>query len=389
MRKILAFTSIRSEYDLMSKLYKLLHSDPDINLQMLVSGAHLSPNHGYTISNIHDDGLNILAEIESLISADSPSARIKTASILLASSIDFVKTFSPDIIIYAGDREDVLIGGMLGGFLGIPTVHFFGGDHATDGHIDNPLRHATSKLSSAHFVSIPQHKARLISLGEPKERIFVIGSVALDKFINEPKFDISTILKKINANQHASTAPLAILIFHPISEEKKVADEYIKNSTQALIDKGFHVCIGASNTDPGNFNINRTQKKLSKRNEVTFYQNIPRKEFINLFRNSKLIIGNSSAGLLEAASLKLPAINIGKRQQGRLCGSNVIFTDGSYGNISSAIETAMGEDFQISLRNLTNPYGNGNSSQIAAKLLKTIDFTALVKKYEDPLKESK
>jgi UDP-hydrolysing UDP-N-acetyl-D-glucosamine 2-epimerase len=385
MRKILAITSIRSEYDLMSRLYKLLHADPDVELQLLVSGAHLSPAHGYTVSSIHDDGLNILAEIETLISADSLSSRLKTASNLLSGSIDVVKKFAPDVIIYAGDREDVLIGGMLGGFLGIPTVHFFGGDHSTDGHIDNPIRHATSKLSSVHFVSVIEHKKRLISLGEAEQRIFVIGSVALDKFIQEPVLDLSTVLKKMEASNHAYTAPLAIFIFHPISEEIEVAGEYIKKSVQALIDHGFHVCLGAPNTDPGNFRLNQVLEQLSLKSEVTFYRNLSRSEFINLFRNSKIIVGNSSAGLLEAASLKLPTINVGVRQRGRLCGSNVIFADGNYESVFSAIQTTLNDDFQIKLRTMKNPYGEGNSSDIAMQLLKSIDFSGLVKKTEDPL----
>lgn len=385
MRKILALTSIRSDYDLMSRLYQLLHADSEVDLQLLVSGAHLSPAYGFTVSNIYKDGFNILAEIETLISADSLSSRLKTASGLLSGSIDFVKCFSPDLIIYAGDREDVLVGGMLGGFLNIPTAHFFGGDHAVDGHIDNPVRHATSKLSSVHFASIPEHKDRLISIGESKNRVFVIGSVALDKFVLEPVVNLSLILKRMGAKEHAYTAPLAILIFHPVSQEREFAGEYINNSAQSLIDHGFHVCLGAPNTDPGNFKLNQIIDELSNHDKITVYRNLSRADFVNLFRNSKIIAGNSSAGLLEAASLKLPAINIGERQRGRLCGSNVIFTDGSLESISTAIQTAQSDAFQAQLRTIKNPYGDGNSSEIALQLLKTIDFQSLLKKPEDPL----
>ncbi len=389
MLKILAISSIRSEYDLMSNLYRLLQSDPDVNLQLLVSGAHLSPAYGYSVSSIHDDGLKVLAELETLISADSVSSRLKTASVLLSASIDIVKSFAPNIIIYAGDREDVLIGGMLGLFLGIPTVHFFGGDHATDGHIDNPIRHATSKLSSAHFVSTIEHKNRLISLGEPEARIFLIGSVALDKFIQEPVMDILSVLKKMGANEHAYKNPLATFIFHPITEELESSEGFIRNSVLALVDKGFHVCMGGTNTDPGNFRIHKVREQLSLKNEVTFYQNLPRCEFVNLLRYSKMIVGNSSAGLLEAASLRLPAINVGARQRGRLGGSNVIFTDGTYENIINAIQAALSDDFQANLQRIVNPYGDGNSSVMAAQLLKNTDFSGLVKKPEDPLNEKR
>ncbi|GAB3414948.1 UDP-N-acetylglucosamine 2-epimerase [Massilia agilis] len=385
MRRILALTSIRSEYDLMSRVYELLHRDSEVDLRLLVSGAHLSPSHGMTVRHIRADGFHVLAEVETLISADSPSSRLKTASGLLSGSVDLVRQFAPDVIVYAGDREDVLIGAMIGGFLGIPTAHFFAGDHAADGHIDNPVRHATSKLSSAHFVSIPEHKQRLLALGEAEQRVFVIGSVALDKFRLEPALDVTRILDKIGAKQHALESPLAILIFHPIGAEADCAASYLTNAAQALIEAGYHVCLGAPNTDPGNFALLTALEQLARQEQVTLYKNLSRAEFVNLFRAAKIIVGNSSAGLLEAASLKIPAINVGARQRGRLCGANVLFTDGDKASVATAIQTARSSQFQSMLAGLANPYGDGYSSEAAAHLLKTVDFSSLLHKTEDPL----
>ena len=147
--------------------------------------------------------------------------------------------------------------------------------------------------------------------------------------------------------------------------------------------------MGGANTDPGNFKIHKVIEQLSLKSEVTFYQNLPRCEFVNLLRYSKMIVGNSSAGLLEAASLKLPAINVGARQRGRLSGSNVIFTDGTYENIINAIQAALSDDFQANLQRIVNPYGDGNSSVMAAQLLKNTDFSKLAKKPEDPLNENR
>lgn len=385
MHKILAMTSIRSEYDLMSRLYRLLDDDPEVELKILVSGAHLSPAHGLTVNNIKSDGLPILAEIETLISGDTLSSRLKTVSGLLSGSIDIVRQFQPDVIVFAGDREDVLVGGMLGGFLGIPTAHFFGGDHAADGHIDNPIRHATSKLATTHFVSIPEHKERLLKLGEPAHRIFVTGSVALDKFVAEPTVSLDSILDAISAGAHARTHPIALLIFHPISEERELAGDYMSNAVTALTEHGFHICIGAPNTDPGNYRLTKALEDLSEKPEVTFYRNLPRTQFVNLFRHARLIAGNSSAGILEAATLGIPTINIGSRQRGRLCGESVIFTDGRLENIRAAVRQAQSPEFEQILKTLQNPYGDGRSAEKAAELLKTIDFTVLLKKAEDPL----
>ncbi|EAW7552257.1 UDP-N-acetylglucosamine 2-epimerase (hydrolyzing), partial [Campylobacter coli] len=168
--RILAFSSIRSDYDLLSPLYKLLNSDLKIDFRILVSGAHLSPYFGYTVKEIEKDGFKILAKIETLLASDSKISRVKSAGILLQNSLEMIQNFNPDLMLYAGDREDVIVYGMIGGYLGIPSIHFYGGDHVQDSHIDNPVRHATSKLSSIHFVSCEEHKRRLIGMGENKER---------------------------------------------------------------------------------------------------------------------------------------------------------------------------------------------------------------------------
>lgn len=369
----------------MSEVFKKLKSQPNVELKLLVSGAHLSPAHGLTIENIRNDHLDILAEVETLISGDTNSSRIKTASCLLSASIDVVKKYKPDLILIAGDREDVLVGAMIGAFLKIPTVHFFGGDHAQDSHVDNAVRHATSKLASAHFVSTTQHRDRLVSIGESIHRIFVIGSVALEKLLNEPKIALKTLLDSIESKPHAYSAPRAILIFHPIDSERNVACNYIINATTALIERGLHVFIGSPNTDPGNVRIREAIKEISKMDEVTYYGDLPRSFFVNLFRNASLIIGNSSAGILEAGTLKIPAINIGNRQRGRLCGKNVIFTDGSMDQIRSAVDMALLPSFQEVLKSSENPYGNGRSVSLAVNLLMKLPFQDFLNKPEDPL----
>ena len=179
MKKILAITGIRSDYDLMSGLFRRLEADADIDLRLLVGGAHMSRTYGHTIDQIRQDGFTILHAIESLIDSDSLASRLKTASIMLQGAVDVVANWNPDVIIYAGDREDVWIGAMLGTYLEVPTVHFYGGDHTGTGHVDNPVRHAVSKLSTAHAVTIDEHRQRLLSMGEPDSRIRVIGNVSL------------------------------------------------------------------------------------------------------------------------------------------------------------------------------------------------------------------
>ncbi len=385
MKRILGLTSIRSDYDLMSGVYRVLHDDPDVELRLLVSGAHLSPQFGRTVDLIVADGFSLLGDVETLINGDSKSSRLKTAANLLNGSIDLIRAYSPDLMIFAGDREDVLVASTIGAFLDIPTVHFFGGDHAADGHVDNPVRHATSKLATAHFVSIDGHRRRLLRLGEPERRISVIGSVALDKFFSEPALDKDTVLRDMRAKPHAASHPLAVLIFHPVDQERAMAPDYVRNAVNAMIERGYHVMVGAPNPDPGNNALVEALRELGQREEVSFYGNTSRACFVNLMRHASLMIGNSSAGLLEAASVGLPVINIGERQRGRTCGDNVLFCDGDRAAVEAALDTVRSAAFQSRLTGLVNPYGDGRSALKAAALLKTLDFQSLIKKTEDPL----
>jgi len=385
MTRILGLTSIRSDYDLMSGVYRALHDDPAVDLRLLVSGAHLSPQFGRTVDFIVKDGFALLGDVESLISGDTRSSRLKTAANLLNGSIDLIRAYAPDLMIFAGDREDVLVAATIGAFLDIPTVHFFGGDHAADGHVDNPVRHATSKLSTAHFVSIEEHRQRLLRLGEADRRISVIGSVALDKFVSEPPLGKEEVLREMRAKPHAADHPLAVLIFHPVDQERATAPVFVRDAVNAMIDRGYHVMIGAPNPDPGNNGLMEVLREAGRQEQVTYYGNTSRACFVNLMRHASLMIGNSSAGLLEAASVRLPVVNIGERQRGRTCGANVLFCDGDRAAIEATLDTVRAEDFQGRLSGLVNPYGDGRSAAKAAALLTSIDFRSLIKKTEDPL----
>ena len=383
MKKILALSSIRSDYDLMSGVYKFLANDNDIDFRFLVSGAHLSSSHGTTVEMIQSDNHKILAELETLIDGDTLSSRLKTASNLLHSSIDVVRLWLPDLIIYAGDREDVLIGGLLGTYLKIPTVHFFGGDHEEDNHADTPIRAATSKLSTAHIVSIEEHKRRLIALGESCQRIFVTGSVALDKFKFEKHNDIQR-LKNI-LPQDKNLKNYALLIFHPLDTQKDTCALHMKNIISVLLEQKISICIGSPNSDPGSFALKEVISEYEGNEKIWYYGNLLREDFLTLYTHADFLIGNSSSGILEAASIPLGVINVGSRQKNRFSPRNVIFCDPSTFAIQAAIEKAQSKGFIKSLRRLNNPYGDGNSCERAYRILKDKDFKLMLNKSEDPL----
>lgn len=381
--KILAFTSIRSDYDLMSELYKLLDADKEIDFKLIVSGAHLSPSFGYSIEQIKEDGFEILLEIETLLNSDTGLSRIKTASLLLQNSLETISKYSPDLMIYAGDREDVIIYAMIGGYLNIPTLHFYAGDHVADGYIDNPIRHATSKIASAHCVSLNEHMKRLVRMGEKKERICVTGSLSLDRFVSFKPFKKDVIKDTLKTN--ISMDNYALVIFHPVTCEIDNVDRYFQNILENILTSGMQAFVSYPNIDHGNHKLIDVIHDYLGNENLFFYKNLERDMFLSIYKHANLIIGNSSSGICEAASLRIPAINVGARQIGRLADENVIFCTTEYESISLALKKALSPNFQNKVKHVTNSYGDGRSSIKAYNFIKNTNFDDLVAKVEDPL----
>ena len=387
MKKILAFTTIRSDYDLLSPLFFLLNDDKEIDFRLIVAGAHLSDSYGRSVDLIEKDNLNILLKIETLINSNSSPSRLKSASILLINAIDIVAQFNPDLILYSGDREDVIIGALLGSYLQIPTMHFFGGDHTEDGHVDNPVRHATSKLSTIHMVANKDHNSRLILMGENPQRIFNIGSIALDKILKhkvKKDFDVKKIF-----NLGEGFDQFALVIFHPHDQEKTFSHIILKNILESLKSLNINAFVSYPNTDPGNLSIINELEQYQKDKQFYFYKNLPRDVFLSLLKTCIFQIGNSSSGIIESASIPIPAVNVGMRQLGRAANKNVIFCGTSISDIRESIEKALSDNFIVSIKNIKNIYGDGKSAQRAFQIIKDNDFKNFIYKTEDVLKKYK
>lgn len=380
--KVLGFSSIRSDYDLMSGLYKKLNEDKFFDFRLIVSGANLSDSYGLNISNIVQDGIPILARIVSLIDSDIPIGRLKTMNILMSSLIDQIYNYKPDLMIFAGDREDALVYAIVAGYLRIPTIHFFGGDHASDGNIDNPVRHAISKLCTYHFVSHNSHKQRLIKVGESEHRIFNIGSIALDRFNSRKYLTKDRLLKKFKLDNTFSK--YALLVFHPILQHSEISWKDFQNIIIVLQKFNIKTFVGYPNTDPGNHKIIELINNLPN-TDFFVYKNLDDQTFSSILINSEFVIGNSSLGILEAASFLKPVINVGLRQKGRIADRNVIFCDSDEQSIFNSVEKAISNDFLSSLKGLQNSYGDGNSIPKCIELMKTLKFEADLFKREDPL----
>ncbi len=382
--KVLALTSIRSDYDLLYPLYKLLNQDEDIDFKLLVSGAHLSEHFGLTKKHIEADGFDILLEIETLINSDTLKSKLKTASLFLQNSIDVVASYNPDLILYAGDREDVIMGGLLGLYLKIPTIHFYGGDHEMAGHEDTVIRHATSKLSTYHFVSTQEHGNRLLKMGESLERIFNIGSIALDRFTNFIPMSLEKIGNVLGI-ENLNKRNIALLIYHPSPNLEEDNALIFGNILKVLEDNGIFTFVSYPNTDKNHEKILQIIEEWNNNSNFYFFKNLERNLFLSVFKKSQFIIGNSSAGMLEAASIPIPAINVGARQTGRTSNDNVVFIGTSRDEIDKNIKKVLSVEFLDRVKGVRNIYGDGNSAHKAYELIKTMNLKERLNKTEDPL----
>lgn len=379
--RILGVTGNRADYDLMSYLYKKLNIDAGIEFGLVVTGGHLRQGYENSVAQIRSDSNNIVAEIPNIKGTDKKRSQVDAMAALMERLPDAVEAFNPDVIIVAGDREEVNVVALTAAYMRIPLLHFFGGDFEASGHPDNLARSVGSKLATAHFVTIEEHRQRLLALGEEDRRIFCIGSVALDKFKEEPFLDRASLFKRFGLGQERE---YALLIYHPPVEIEGENRE-IQNILEALESEGVFAFVSYPNTDYGSLSIATVYDHLKDKDNFCFYRNLERNLFINLFRNASFQIGNSSSGIAEAASVPLPVINVGSRQTSRKAQENVIFIDGGLGNIKDTIRKVRSRAFRDSIRNIQNMYGDGKASSRAYDIIKATDFQAMLLKTYDPL----
>lgn len=383
--KILSITGNRADYDLLSYLYRYFNSDPDIDFKLIVTGAHLTIGYESSIAEIKKDGNDIIMEIENILHSDTKTSRAKSTGILLMTMVDVIKKFAPDVIIAPGDREEVIAASIAAAYMKTPFLHFFGGENALSGHVDNLIRHAASKMATAHFVATQEHKDRLLAMGEEEGRIFLIGSVALDKFIEEPFQDIKKIHKLLGIHGFED---YALLIYHPPAEIEGY-DKEIDFIMRTLKNRDIKTIVSYPNTDFNNSEIHKIYEKYNNDENFFFYNNLDRNTFINIYRNAIFQIGNSSSGVCEAASIPIPVINVGTRQKNRGNTENILFVDKIKEQLNTAIDTAMSEQYRVKLKNVKNIYGDGKSSKRAYKIIKNIDFSKMLLKKYDPIQRKK
>lgn len=370
-RSILGVTGIRSEYDIMSSVFRAIQTHPDLELQLVVTGAHLSDAYGHTVDEIHKDGFVVAEEIESLINGDQSSSRVKGLAIQLQGLVQAVTRIKPEILLVLGDREEAITTALVGAYMNIPVAHLCGGDRVV-GNVDDQIRHAVTKLAHLHFVTNDESAKRIACLGEQPFRIFNIGNPGLDRILDVQNIGSEELSNRLNF-PIIDGEPIILLIQHSISSEINQAYEQMKISLDAIKQLGIKTIVSYPNSDAGGQQMIRAIQNYDSLPFLYVAKNIPRVEFINLMRRASCLLGNSSAGILEAPLLKLPVVNVGNRQQGRLHAENVQFVPHDKDRICAAIKLAVyDQTYRNSLKICSNPYGDGKSSARVAEILSTI-----------------
>lgn len=374
-RIIAGVTGIRSEYDIMSSVFRKIEEHPRLHLKVIVTGAHLSESYGHTIDAIRDDGFEIADTIESLFNGDTNASRLKGLAVQLTGLIQSVTRINPDLLLVLGDREEAMTTALAGSYLNIPAAHIGGGDRVV-GNVDDQIRHAVTKLAHLHFATNPESYRRILNLGEQPFRVFNVGNPGLDRLLTTPDLSCRELSDRLGFAINEGE-PLILLIQHIISTETANAYEQMKATLEAVAALKVKTIISYPNSDAGSHQIITALHEYQHLPFVHMQKNIPRVVFVNIMRRAGCMLGNSSAGILEAPLLKLPVVNVGNRQQGRLHAENVQFVAHDVSAIISAVKKALFDtDYRKMVAHCSNPYGDGASSQKIVDILARIPLDA-------------
>lgn len=379
-RVVLGVTGIRSEYDIMSSVFKAIVEHPQLDLELIVTGAHLADSYGCTIKDIRNDGFKIADEIESLVNGDGLSSRVKGLAIQLQGMVQTVVRVEPDFLLVLGDREESISTALLGAYMNIPVAHIAGGDRVI-GNVDDQVRHAVTKLAHIHFVTNQESYERVISMGEQPFRVFNTGNPGLDRLVKVNELSYEQLSNRLGFELKEGE-PFILLIQHVISTEVEQAYFQMKETLEAVKELGIKTIISYPNSDAGGQQMIKAISEYNHLQNLYVAKNIPRLEFVNIMRKASCMLGNSSAGIMEAPLLGLPVINAGNRQKGRLHAENVQFVPHDKNAICMAIRKAIyDKEYRDRVAKCSNPYGDGKSSEKIADILANIpiDENLLIK----------
>lgn len=378
MRNVLAVTVSRSDYGILLPVLTLLQSEPSINLQLIVTGSHLSPHFGNTVDEIDDTTFQIAERIDMLLSSDTPSGIGKSIGLGVIGFSQAFDRLQPDILLLIGDRFETHAAAVAALPFNLPVAHIHGGER-TEGAIDDSIRHSITKLSHLHFVATPEYKNRVMQLGEEVSRVIISGAPSLDNLKSITLLPKSQIGQRLDINMELDPY---IITFHPVTLEFEETESQVKQLLHALERTENPLIFTMPNADTSNSIITSLLKDfVSNHCSAHLFSNLGTQIYFSLMSTAEIMVGNSSSGLIEAPMFGLPVVNVGNRQNGRVKGTNIIDVGYPSSEIAEGIKKATSPDFRKAAQRSSNPYGNGGAANIIADHLKNVPLgSGLLKK---------
>ena len=372
-RKICIVTGTRAEYGLLSNLANKLRQDEAIDLQMVVTGMHLSPEFGSTYKEIENDGFFIDEKIEILLSTDSSTGIVKSIGLAAISFADAFNRLQPDLLIILGDRFEMLAAAQTALIMQIPIAHIHGGE-CTFGAYDDAIRHSITKMATWHFTSTESHRKRVIQLGESPERVFNVGALGIENIVNLNLLTRQELFQKLQLDEQR---PMFLITYHPetnghingIYELLKSLENYTN----------INLVFTKSNADNGGRLINDAiQQFVLKHNNAKIFDSLGQLKYLSAVKHAEVVIGNSSSGLIEVPYLETPTVNCGNRQEGREHPNSVFNTNIDADNIHQTIEEA--RKFSDKYEHI---FGDGKVSEKIMTVLRSLPSFSIQKGFYD------
>lgn len=372
-RKICVVTGTRAEYGLLHRLLLILKNDPQIDLQLIVTGSHLSTSHGMTVDEIESDGFVPVAKLSVDLSDDSKLATVKAMADVTSQIAETLSSLAPDVVVLLGDRYEILATAQAALILGIPVAHIHGGE-ITSGAFDDSIRHAITKISSLHFVAAEDYARRVVQLGEQPSAVFNVGSLGVENALASKPMNKSDMSKALNVELES---PILLVTYHPTTRSTMSVNEEIDQVLSAL--ENFTYCtivFTGVNADPGNAEVSTRIAKFVQRDLKlrSLHASLGQNKYLSLLNLCDVVIGNSSSGIIEAPAFGKPTVNIGNRQEGRLRADSIIDVGVAKQEIQTAIETALSPTWRERCAKTVSSYKSSNTAQLIADTLKNAEL---------------
>jgi GDP/UDP-N,N'-diacetylbacillosamine 2-epimerase (hydrolysing) len=377
-RKICVVTGARSDYGLLRWVMDEIRSAPGLELQVIATGMHLSPEFGLTYREIESDGFAIDRRVEMLVSSDTGEGIAKSMGLGLIGFGSVLNELSPDLLLVLGDRFEILAAVAAALVARVPVAHLHGGE-VTEGAFDEAIRHSITKMSHLHFVAAETYRKRVIQLGEQPERVFLVGGLGIDKINRLALLERGELEKSLGYRLGAKNL---LITFHPAtleSETSATAMLELLTALDSLADT--HLIFTMPNGDTeGRALAAMVREFVAGHPNAHVHDSLGDLRYLSCMRHVDGVVGNSSSGLIEAPRLRKGTVNIGDRQRGRLRAASVIDCSADRRSIAAAIAHLYSPEFQASLAAVVNPYGDGHAAQKIAQILRQYPLESLLKK---------